>query len=523
MRVAMTTPRLPMHRIREIVRQKWNLGRTHREIARSVGCSVGSVWKVLDRATTAGLDLTAVEALDDRELEARVHGVRVEAPTTKHELPDFAAAHREHARPGVTLELLHLEYLAAHPDGYRYSQFCELYRRWLARRRLSMRQVHRAGEKCFVDYAGQRPYLVDRETGECTAVELFVMVLGASNLTYVEATLTQRGADFVASHMRGFEYFGGVPIATVCDQLRSGVSRPCRYEPEIQRTYEAMAVHYGTTVLPARPQHPRDKAKVEVAVQIAERWILARLRNEEFGTLEVLNERIADLLEELNGRTMRRYGASRRELFEQVERQHLQPLPAERFAYCVFARATVNIDYHVAYDDHAYSVPYQLRYEHDAVVDLRVTATTIEVLHKNRRVASHARSYAKHQHTTVPEHMPDAHRKHLEWTPSRIIAWAGKIGAGTQALVEKILESRRHPEQGYRTCLGLLRLTKSYGDERVEAACARALGVRAYSYRHVKSILEHGLDRQAVPTGGDDEGAAAPIDHENIRGAKYYH
>jgi transposase len=512
-----------MHRIREILRQKWGLARTHREIAISVGCSVGAVWKVVDRATAAGLDLAAVDALDDAELETRVQGVRAEPPVAKRELPDFAVVHREHMRPSVTLELLHLEYLELHPAGYRYTQFCELYRRWLGRRRLSMRQVHRAGEKAFVDYSGQRPHLVDPKTGECTPVELFVMVLGASNLTYAEATMTQRGGDFIASHMRGFEYVGGVSIGTVCDQLRSGVSKPCRYEPEIQRTYEAMATHYGTTVLPARPKSPRDKAKVEVGVQIAERWILARLRNEEFWTLEALNARIAELLEDLNGRTMRRYGMSRRELFERSERQHLQPLPSERFAYCTFEHATVNIDYHVAYDDHCYSVPYQLRYEEKPIVDLRVTAGTIEVLYKNRRVASHARSYAKYQHTTLPEHMPEAHRQHLEWTPSRLVSWAGKVGISTQTLVEKILESRRHPEQGYRTCLGLLRLTKKYGDERVEAASARALAARAYSYRHVKSMLEHGLDRQAVLPSGADEPAVVPLEHENIRGAKYYH
>ena len=512
-----------MHRIREILRQKWDLQRTHREIAASVGCSVGAVCNVVRRATAAALDLAAVAELDDSELELRVQGARAEPPVPKRAVPDFAAVHVEHLRPSVTLELLHLEYLATHPEGYRYTQFCELYRRWLERRRLSMRQVHRAGEKAFVDYSGQRPHLVDPKTGECTKVELFVMVLGASNLTYVEATMTQRGGDFIASHMRAFEYIGGVSVATVCDQLRSGVSKPCRYEPKIQRTYEAMASHYGTTVLPARPRSPRDKAKVEVGVQIAERWILARLRNDEFATLEALNARIAELLEDLNGRVMRRYGMSRRELFERSERAHLRPLPSERFAYCSFERATINIDYHVAFDDHFYSVPYQLRYEHDPIVELRVTAGTIEVLYKNRRVASHARSYAKHQHTTVPEHMPEAHRQQLEWTPSRVVSWASKVGDSTRVLVEKILASRPHPEQGYRTCLGLLRLTKKYGDDRVEAASARALAARAYSYRHVKSILEHGLDRQAVLPTNTDEVVSVPIEHENIRGAKYYH
>ncbi len=518
----MTTPRLPMNRIREILRQKWQLQRTQREIATSVGCGVATVWKVLDRANAAGLARAQIDALDDRELEARVHGVRSEAERERA-LPDFAVVHREHRRPGVTLELLHVEYLEQHPDGYRYTQFCELYRRWLTGRRLTMRQVHRAGEKAFVDYAGQRPHLVDPMTGECTKVELFVMVLGASNLTYAEATMSQRGPDFTASHIRAFEYFGGVARATVCDQLRSGVRIPCRYEPEIQRTYEAMARHYGTTVLPARPKHPRDKAKVEVAVQIAERWILARLRNEEFHTLEALNARVWELLEELNARVMRGYGVSRRELFETIERKHLLPLPVDRFEYCVFAHATVNVDYHVAYDDRFYSVPYQLRHEQDPTVELRVTGTTIEVLFRNRRVAAHARSYVKYSHTTVSEHMPEAHRRHAEWTPSRLISWAGKVGTNMQALVERVLETRKHPEQSYRTCLGLLRLTKRYGDQRVEAACARALCVHAYSYRHVKSILERGLDRQAVLPLGEQGDARPATEHENIRGSKYYH
>jgi transposase len=519
----MATPRLPMHRIREILRQSWSLQRTQREIAASVGCSVGMVWKVLDRASAAGLGLADVDALDDRELELRVLGKRVE-PKRQHALPDFETIHREHRRPGVTLELLHIEYLAEHPDdGYRYTQFCALYRRWLERRQLSMRQIHRAGDKAFVDYSGQRPHLVDARTGECTPVELFVMVLGASNLTYAEATLTQRGPEFIASHMRGFEYFGGVTRATVIDQLRSGVSRPCRYEPKIQRTYEAMATHYGTTVLPARPKHPQDKAKVEVAVQVAERWILARLRNEEFHTLEALNARISELLEDINDRTMRRYGASRRELFEQVERQHLLPLPSERFSFCEFARATVNIDYHVAFDFHFYSVPYQLRYETEPVVELRVTSTTIEVLFKNRRITSHARSYVKNGYTTQPEHMPEAHRQHLQWSPTRLMSWADKLGPSVRAVVEEMLTTRRHPEHGYRRCLGILRLSSKYGDERVEAACARAVSARACSYRHVKSILEHGLDREPLLPTDTTEDTSPVVEHENVRGAKYYH
>jgi len=514
-----------MNRIREILRQKWSLHRSHREIAASVGVGLGTVTKVLTRADAAGLVAQQLDGLDDIELERVIQKAQPSA-TSKRALPDFELVHREHKRPGVTLELLHLEYLEKHHDGYRYTQFCELYRRWLKRRKLTMRQVHRAGEKAFVDYAGQHIYLVDPRTGECTAVELFVMVLGASNLTYAEATLSQRGPDFVASHMRAFEYFGGVTNSVVIDQLRSGVRIPCRYEPAIQRTYEAMAVHYGTTVLPARPKHPQDKAKVEVAVQVAERWILARLRNEEFSTLEAINARIAELLEDLNHRTMKRYGISRRELFERVEQGHLMPLPRERFVYCTFKRATVNIDYHIEYEGHFYSVPYQLRYEAEPVVEVRATVNTIEVLYKHRRVASHVRNYDRGRHTTVPDHMPEAHRKHLEWTPSRLISWADKVGPNTSALLTKVLELRRHPEQGYRTCLGLLRLTKTFGNDRVEAACTRAMQSRAYSYRHVKSILENGLDRQPIlpivqPESGHDD--IKPIEHENVRGRDYYH
>lgn len=511
-----------MHRIREILRQKWTLGRTHRDIARSVGCGPATVSKVVERAKAAGLQPAQVDALGDDELEAVIHGVRVE-PAAVRPVPDFGRIHVEHRRPGVTLELLHQEYVAEHPHGYRYTQFCELYRRWLDRRRLSMRQVHRAGEKMFVDYAGQRPNIVDAKTGEVRQVELFVSVLGASSLTYAEATLTQRGPDFIASHIRAFEYFGGVARAVVPDQLRSGVRSPCRYEPKIQRTYEAMASHYSTTVLPARPKHPKDKAKVEVAVQVAERWILACIRDEVFYSLANLNARISELLEVINTRPMRQYGVSRRELFERVERVALLPLPTERFAYCDFAKATVNIDYHFVYDDHFYSVPYQLRYEKVPVVELRATANTIEVFYRNKRVASHIRNYVKHAHTTKPEHMPEAHRKHLEWTPSRLISWGGKIGPKTQELVTKILETRKHPEQGYRTCLGLLRLSKKYGDDRLEAASARALQARAYSYRHVASMLANGLDRQPMlPLPEADDSPAVP-DHHNVRGRGYYH
>ena len=503
-----------MRKTREILRQKLFLQRRHRATAASVGVSLGAVSLAVARAAEAGLTWADVEALDDAELEARLYrgpGTQGHRPE-----PDCAWIHRERHRAGVTLELLHHEYLERHPDGLRYTMFCERYREWLGRRGLVMRQVHAAGDKLFVDYSGKKPHLVDIETGELIEVELFVAVLGASNLTFAEVTLTQQSQDWIASHVRALEFFGGAPAAFVPDQLKSGVVKACRYEPEAQRTYEDLAEHYGTTVLPARPGKPRDKAKVEVAVQIAQRWILARMRNEVFQTLGEMNRRIRELLVDLNGRVMRRYGKSRRELFDEMERAALRALPAERFEYAQWSRARVNIDYHVAVDGHLYSVPHRLVHEE---VEARVTSDTVEILHGRKCVAVHRRSSVKGGFTTIREHMPSAHRAHAEWTPSRILAWADKVGAATRVLCEAILNERPHPEQGFRSCLGILRLAKRYGDARLEAACSRAVRVRARSYRHVESILKHGLDRVAMP----DEANTLALTHENVRGRDYYH
>ena len=503
-----------MRNSREIFRQKWLLGRSHRAIGTSVGVSVGAVSLALQRAASAELTWDVVQSLDEAELERRLYPAEAAAATRPE--PDCAWIHRERHRPAVTLELLHHEYLQRHPDGLRYTSFCDRYREWLGRRGLVMRQVHVAGEKGFVDYSGKKPHIIDAATGEVIEVELFVAVLGASNYTYAEASETQRGPDWIASHVRMLEYFGGVPAALVPDQLKSGVTRACRYEPATQRTYEELAQHYGTTVLPARPSHPRDKAKVEVAVQIAQRWLLARIRDEVFHSVGALNARLRELLVDLNGREMRRYGKSRRALYEEIERPALRALPATRFEYTEWCRAKVNIDYHVAVEQHLYSVPYQLVHQE---VEARLTGDTVEILHGRTRVAAHRRSYVRGGFTTLPEHMPSAHRAHAEWTPSRILDWAAKVGAATHDLCKAILAERPHPEQGFRSCLGILRLGKRYGEARLEAACNRALRVRARSYRHVESILKHGLDRVAL----GDETTTLGLTHENVRGRDYYH
>jgi len=505
-----------MRRTREILRQKWQLDRSHREVARSLSVSVGMVSATLGRAEAAGITSWEIaKALSEVDFERRLYGP---GRTATRPRPDPVWIHTERQRKGVTLELLHLEYLEQQPDGYRYTQFCEYYRRWCKQQRVSMRQVHRAGEKMFVDYAGHKPKVVNPTTGEVREVELFVAVLGASSYTYAEATESQRVADFLASHTRAVEYFGGVCELVVPDQLKSGVTRACRYEPAVQRSYDEWSQHYATTILPARPRKPRDKAKVEVAVQIVERWILARLRDETFFSLRELNERIGILLEDLNARPMRAYGQSRRQRFEQIDQPALRPLPAVAYELAEWKHAKVNLDYHVILERHLYSVPHALVH---AQVELRYTATSVEVLHKGQRVAVHRRDPMPGAYTTLSAHMPKAHQKHLAWTPTRLIAWGRSVGPETEALVTAILADRPHPEQGYRSCLGILRLAKQYGNERLEAASKRAVAVHARSYRHLQSILKHGLDRFAL-TEDDEPQRVLPL-HKNVRGGDYYH
>jgi transposase len=504
-----------MQKLREILRQKLELRRSHRDVARALMISAGAVGTAMTRAKALGLDWPAVCELSDEALDSRLYGPR--GGKRGRPLPDLLHLHLELRRPCVTLSLLHLEYLEQHPDGYRYTVFCQMYRDWLKCRSVTMRQVHVAGDKMFVDYSGKKPRIVDPETGEVIEVELYVAVLGASSYTYAEASLSQTVPDFVASTGRAMAYFGGVSAAIVPDQLKSAVTTACGYDPAIQRTFDEMARHCGTTILPARPRKPRDKAKVEVAVQVAQRWILARMRNQTFFSLGELNERIHELLVELNNRTMRAYKKSRRELFEEFEKVTLRPLPDSTFEYAEWKHVRLNVDYHAEFDDHYYSAPFTL---HGQKLWLRATASAIEIFSPSERVASHARSYVRGKHTTIKEHMPLAHQKHAEWTPSRILSWAETVGPNTKLLAEAILRDRRHPEQGYRSCLGIYRLAKRYGHERVDAACARVLLAGGRSYRHVSSVLKHGLDRAPAL----DIGPRGPsITHGNVRGSDYYH
>lgn len=511
----MANVRLSMRKIKEILRLCWGNGMSVRQAASSCDIGRSTVKEYLERAERAGLSWPLPDDLDETSLENLLFPSSIALSVEKRNMPSFEYIFNELKRKHMTLRLLWCEYREKNPDGYQYSQFCVRYRTWAKTLDVSLRQYYKAGEKLFVDFAGDTIPLHDEMTGAATKAYLFVATLGASNYTYAEAVLSQDLRSWIDLHVHTFQFFGAVPMITVPDNLRSGVTHPCRYEPDLNPTYQDMALHYGTTIIPARVKKPRDKAKVETSVLIAERWIIAGLRNHTFFSITELNKAIREKLSELNSRPLQKMKVSRKDLFEKIDRPAMKPLPERSYEYAEWEKPRVNIDYHVEIKRHYYSVPYQLKGQ---VVTARITARTVEIFFKGKRVASHARSYEPSKHTTVTEHMPESHKRYLEWTPSRIIRWAEKTGPSTGLLLKEIMESKSHPEQGFRSCLGIIRLEKPYGQKRLEAACTRALLMKAYSYRSVKSILENNLDGKELPP----ERPSSPITHENIRGKSYF-
>jgi len=510
----MPQERLPVRKIREVLRLKAD-GFSKRRIAASLGISATAAMECVERARRAGLTWPLPEDLSDDVLEHRLYP----PPTVKDEqrpLPNWAEIHRELKRPGVTLQLLWQEYREQHSSGYAYSRFCDLHRAWEKYVSPTMRQTHIAGERMFVDYSGTKLQLMERTTGEILTAELFVAVLGASNFTYAEATWTQSLPDWISSHIRAFNYFRGVTKMIVSDNLKSGITKACFYEPNVNRTYQEMADHYDTAIVPARPNKPKDKAKVEVGVQVALRWVIAKLRKRTFFTLAEANAAIRDCVEQINDRVTRHLGASRRSLFDEIERSALKPLPATEYSFAYWKQCRAGIDYHVEIDKHYYSVPYTLVRQE---LWTRYTASTVEVFHRGTRVAVHRRGPPNRGHTTLPEHMPSSHRRYADWTVGRIKSGAAEIGPNTIALVEIILREKRHPEQGFRSCRGIVKLVGRFPRERVEAACERALAVGTRSFSSVKSILDTKLDRKRPEKAA--EGPA--IVHDNIRGPTFYH
>jgi len=515
----MPAKRVSMHKTKEVIRLK-SAGLTLRVIASAVKLSLGAVSNYAKAAEQAGLTWPLPEGISDDVLHALLHGHTADSVATgKYAGPDCAIIHQELKRKGVTLQLLWQEYRDQHGElAYGYSQFCTLYRRFAKTLKRSMRQTHRAGEKLFVDYSGQTVPIRDRLTGEILQAQIFVAVLGASNYTYAEATWSQQLPDWLGSHVRTFEFIGGVSAVVVPDNLRSAVDRACRYDPQINRSYAELAAHYCCAVIPARPYKPKDKAKVEVGVQIVERWILAALRKHTFFSLEELNHAIRQLLEQLNNKPFSKLPGCRKDAFRSLDAPMLKPLPAHRYQYAQWKTARVNIDYHVEYEGHYYSVPHALV---GSEVDLRISAKAIECLHDNQRVAVHALSSKRGHHTTVDEHMPKSHRAHMRWTPGKLLNWAVSIGTATRDVVQFQLTHKPHPEMGYRTCLGLLSLSRQYGNERLESACQRAMALNSPYRKSVLSILQAGLDQQPLPHPPTSTEPITPI-HDNVRGAEYF-
>ncbi len=516
----MPTERLPMRRVREILRLTYDAGLASREVARRVGVGSTGVRVMLQRFRASELGWPLPEGLTDAALELKLYGVAVTRQGQRDRPePDWAAVNRELKRKHVTLQILWDEYIATHPDGYRYSRFCELYRAWEGRLPVTMRQTHLGGDRMFVDYAGDTvPVVVDRLTGEVREAHLFVAVMGASSLSFAWPTWTEALPDWVDGHVRAWEFFGGSTRLLVPDNAKVAVIKACLYEPKVNRTYSELAAHYDTAVLPARPYRPRDKAKVEACVGIVERWLLGRLRRRVWYGIDELRGAVAAMLVELNGCPMRRLGRSRSELFEELDRPRLRPLPAEPYVLAEWRHCKVGLDYHVEVGRHFYSVPYR---HARAQVEVRLTVRTVEIFLKGERIASHLRGSGNGHHTTVSEHMPSSHRRYRDWTVERLLDEAGQLGPSVRMLCEMILSERPHPEHGYRSCLGILRLARPYGASRVDAAALRALEIGARRYGAVKSILEKKLDGQPLPrlrSAGE-----VSVDHPNIRGSKYYH
>lgn len=507
-----------MRQLREILRLRLHADLSMRQIKDSQRISLGVVQKVCSKAQAQSLNWEAVEALDDQQLASLFYPAADTRVTGDLELPDWVEVHRELRRKGVTKHLLWEEYTQRYPNrSYSYAQYCYLYQEWAKKQRRSMRQIHKAGDKLFVDYAGQTVPIVNGDTGEIRTAQIFVAVLGASNYTYCEATWTQSLPDWLGSHARTFTHLGGVPRLVVPDNLRSGVSKACRYDPDVNPSYQQLSAHYGAAIMPARPLKPKDKAKAEVGVQIIERWILARLRHHTFFSLAELNTCIKALLVDVNNRPFKQLKGTRQQWFEALDKPALAPLPKHAYQYTDIKTVKVNIDYHIQYDRHLYSVPHHLVGEK---LELHAKDQLIELYFHKQRICSHARKYRPGT-TTVPEHMPIRHEKHHQWSAGRIMNWAKELGDEVLIWVQAQLKNKQHEQQAYRVCLGLLNLSRGYPASRINNACAIANKHRLYRLKQVRSILQSNQDQ--LLDESKEQLTLLPQAHENIRGPKSFH
>ncbi len=516
----MSRNHLPMKKIREIMRLRWECECSYRAIAQSIGVSDSTISDCMQRIKLAGLSWPLPDNLTDEQLEAKLYPPNIKIDEEKKGEIDWAFIHKELKRKNVTVRLLWLEYKEKYPEGLRYSRFCGLYRDWKKIKDVWMHQTHKAGEKLFVDYAGHTMPIIDQATGEVKEAQIFVAALGASSFIFTEATWTQSLPDWIQSHIHAFEFFEGCPEIVVPDNLKSGVTKTHRYEPEINSSYHDMAVHYGVAVVPARVNSPKDKSKVENGVQQVERQILAPLRNQKFFSLMELNQAIRPLLDELNQRPFQKLPGSRLSQFLDIDKPALKPLPATRYVYAAWKKVKAGFNYHIEVEKHHYSVPFTLVKKE---LHVRYNNRTVEIFHHNNRIASHIRSHVPSGYTTNKLHMPANHQHQSEWTPERIVSWAGKIGNETACFVKGLMSSRQHPEQGFKVCMGILRFEKSYGKERLEAACKRACALGVYSYKRIESILKNNLENKPLPGESlDSTPKKTQNAHEYVRGQNYY-
>jgi len=513
----MPAHRLSMRKIRDVLRMHFQLQLSHRQIARALSLSRAGVRKTIERATAAGLIWPVPETMTEAEMELRLYPpAELGSSLLNRPEPDWEKVRSELSRKHVTRRLLWEEYREAHPDGIGYSQYCDRYRQWLLHVDPVMRIERKAGEKLFVDFGGDTIGIIDPETGLVHQAQLFVAVLGSSSYLYAEATWTQQLQDWIMVHVRAIDFLGAVPKLLIPDNTLTAVKRPCYYQPTINRSYADMAAHYGMAILPARVRHPRDKASVESGILHAQRRIIGRLRNRQFFSLAELNEAIAIEVDAINEAPFQKLEGSRRSQFEEVDHPALMPLPRVRYEYAEWLSPRAGVNYHIEVEKHFYSVPHHLMRRK---LDVRLSASVLEVFYRGERVASHCRSFRKYGYTTVAEHMPSNHRLYAEWNPERIQKWAASVGESVSQVCEQIMRTRPHPEQGFRACLGIMRLAKLYEKERTEAACQRALAAGTVSYRSIESILRRGLDRLPLFSMATPE----PLpNHEHIRGPEYY-
>lgn len=503
-----------MKLIRRILQLYETSGLSYRQMGDALNIPHTTVADYVRRYKTSGLTMSDLDEYSEREIYQTLFK-DVAAATTTRPLPDFAMIHEELKRRHVTRLLLWEEYRAVNPEGLGYTQFCERYNRWCRKLSVTMRQVHKAGEKMFIDYSGLRMDIIGRQTGEVRKAEIFVACLGASGYSYAEASDSQKKASFINSHVKTFNFFGGVTTILVPDNLKSAVTKADYYEPRLNESYQDLAEHYGTAIIPARPYKPKDKAKVELSVKLVQRWILAKLRHRQFYSVAELNQAIRPLLDELNDRKILKLGKSRRELYEQLDRPALQPLPTQRYLYREFKLCRVNIDYHIQLERAYYSVPYQLTGKE---VDVRYSESSVEVIYQNKRVAVHKRLYLPGSYSTKTEHMASAHRAYARWTPSRLLNWSKSFGVNTHILIETILTRKPHPEMGFRTCMGILNAARDMDKIEVEAVAGKMIALNIYQVSNFKAIVKNKSYRSEKPATVNTPGG----NHENVRGQAYY-